>query len=667
MQGAKGNPVIKVIDLLKDMLKQLEKEAEEDEDAYEKLACWCETNDKEKTKAIADAESHIDDLTAAIEELSASSARLNAQMGHLTKEVKENQEALDEAVAMRAKELAEFNEEEKELIVNIEKLKSAITVLSKTQEGGASFVQVSQQDLFEIAQVINHDLAKYSDMFDGVLTPGQKKAVTSFVQAPASLTHAPASSSASFAQAADYAPSSAIFGILKQMKETFESNMANGQKEELQNQKGFEELKASKEAEIAAGQDLVDTKTQELAATDEKLAMSKKDMEDTKNGLSADESFLRELKLKCQAADHEYEERTTTRKSEIEAVSKALAFLTSDEARDLFAKTLSPAFVQKKENSAIHKMRRLEAAKLLSSIAHKSKNGAIMILASRVRLDAFTKVKKAIDDMIQVLLQEKQEEIKLKDFCVQGFHDNEMIVEKKKYELKDFKKEIKGLEGEISVMIKAIENLKAEVAELNRQMKAAGEDREKGNKEFQMTVADQRATVKLLNLALEALQGFYGKSALLQVAEHRAKMEFKNNAATGSVMDLIEKIIQDAKDLEAEATRAEADSQASYDDFVGETQASIDEKAKDIVNKSEEKAKAEEDKTTAEQNKENVLLELDNLSLEEMDLHKTCDFVMKNFDIRQSTRDEEIEGLKQAKAILSGAKFIQYLQSGGGY
>merc|ERR1719146_630742 len=106
VQGGKGNPVLKVIALLKDMIKQLEKEAEEDEEIYEKLACWCTTNDKEKTKAIADAEAHIDDLTTAIEELSAASARLNAQMGHLKKEVKENQEALDEAVAMRAKELA---------------------------------------------------------------------------------------------------------------------------------------------------------------------------------------------------------------------------------------------------------------------------------------------------------------------------------------------------------------------------------------------------------------------------------------------------------------------------------------------------------------------------------------------------------------------------------
>merc|ERR1719408_927124 len=59
------------------MQKQLEKEAEEDEEIYEKLACWCETNDKEKTKAIADAEARISALTTSIEELTASSARLN--------------------------------------------------------------------------------------------------------------------------------------------------------------------------------------------------------------------------------------------------------------------------------------------------------------------------------------------------------------------------------------------------------------------------------------------------------------------------------------------------------------------------------------------------------------------------------------------------------------
>merc|ERR1719482_983457 len=74
IQAAKNRPVSKVITLLKDMLKQLEKEAEEDEEVYDKLACWCETNDKEQTKSIADAEARISDLTTKIEELTASSA-----------------------------------------------------------------------------------------------------------------------------------------------------------------------------------------------------------------------------------------------------------------------------------------------------------------------------------------------------------------------------------------------------------------------------------------------------------------------------------------------------------------------------------------------------------------------------------------------------------------
>merc|ERR1712079_925410 len=92
--AAKNRPVSKVITLLKDMLKQLEKEAEEDEEIYDKLACWCETNDKEKTKAIADAEAKIEDLTTKIEHLTAMSARLNEEINNLKEEVASNQAAL---------------------------------------------------------------------------------------------------------------------------------------------------------------------------------------------------------------------------------------------------------------------------------------------------------------------------------------------------------------------------------------------------------------------------------------------------------------------------------------------------------------------------------------------------------------------------------------------
>merc|ERR1719253_1791967 len=65
----------------------------------------------------------------------------------------------------------------------------------------------------------------------------------------------------------------------------------------------------------------------------------------------------------------------------------------------------------------------------------------------------------------------------------------------------------------IEQLTKAIDTLKSEIAEMQVQLKRAGEDREKQNKEFQQTVADQRATQKLLQAALGVLQDFYGKKA----------------------------------------------------------------------------------------------------------------------------------------------------------
>merc|ERR1719248_126248 len=130
----KDRPVSKVITLLKDMVAQLEKEAEEDEDVYEAMTCWCGTNEKEKTKAIADGQAKIGSLTTTIEDLTANSARLNTEIPNLEKEISKNQDALDKATALRKKELAEFNAAEKESLQTISATKSAVIALSKHHE-----------------------------------------------------------------------------------------------------------------------------------------------------------------------------------------------------------------------------------------------------------------------------------------------------------------------------------------------------------------------------------------------------------------------------------------------------------------------------------------------------------------------------------------------------
>merc|ERR1719388_330539 len=149
------------------MISQLEKEAEEDEEVYEAMGCWCETNDKAKTKSIADAEQAISDLTAAIEELTASSARLNTEIANLEKEVAKNSQALDTATALRTKELAEFNAEEKESLQTISSLKSAVIALSKHHEAAMLQTESSEaaMDFLKVPVMLQQLVHKHSDMF----------------------------------------------------------------------------------------------------------------------------------------------------------------------------------------------------------------------------------------------------------------------------------------------------------------------------------------------------------------------------------------------------------------------------------------------------------------------------------------------------------------------
>merc|ERR1719355_393207 len=118
---------------------------------------------------------------------------------------------------------------------------------------------------------------------------------------------------------------------------------------------------------------------------------------------------------------------------------------------------------------------------------------------------------------------------------------------------------------------------------------------------------------------------------------------------------MIEGIIAEAQTLEAEAIRGEEDGQKSYEDMVKETNAAMDEATNDITNKNAAKGKAEGDKAEAEVELEATVSELETLANKNNDIHSSCDFMMKNFDIRQSRRDDEMEALHSAVGILSGA------------
>merc|ERR1719162_1938943 len=125
------------------------------------------------------------------------------------------------------------------MLQSISALKSAVVVMSK-QNAAEAMLQDSAMAV-SISALMEKELKLHRSLLGEVITPQQRRTVSNFAKAREN-----------FLQTA--APSGAIFGILKQMKETFETNLGSSQKEETTNQEAYEDLKSAKKEEISAGQ-----------------------------------------------------------------------------------------------------------------------------------------------------------------------------------------------------------------------------------------------------------------------------------------------------------------------------------------------------------------------------------------------------------------------------
>jgi len=623
----KERPIAKVVRLLNDMQKQLTKEAEEDEEAYEQMVCWCETNDKEKTKAITLAEQRITQLGSDIESYGAKAQQLTTDIEALKEQVTELDQSLDKATEVRDKELAEFNAEEKDMIQSITSLKGAVVTLSKANS------EVQTESLLQVRSLLQHHASKHRHLL------ARQGMVLSLLQQQTShKTATPASGE--------------IFGMLKAMKESFETNLAESKKEEEQSAAEYSQLKEAKTKEIAAGKSQTETKEVELADAQDKGAQAAQDLKDTKAQLAADEEFLADMRPKCAAADKEYEARVKARTAEIQAVSETIGILTSDEANDAFTKSMN--FVQRsmtKKTGA----RREQASKLLKEASKKFKSVQLLNLASSARLDAFGKVIEKMTATVDALKQEQKDEVKDRDFCVQELNANERETAKYTDQKNSLEQKIADLTAQITDLAEAIATLKQEITDTQVGMKKAGEVRKAENADFNVVVADQRATQAILKKALDRLKQTYGF-----VQEEDSQPEQKThsqNPGGGGAVAMIEEIVTDSKELEQKALGDEQASQAAYEGYIKDSNKAITAATTDIANKADAKAKADAALAEADGDRKSTVDTLLKLGEMAAEVHNQCDFLLKNFEARQAARTEEIDALNQAKQIFKEVSF----------
>merc|ERR1719163_1011966 len=218
-----ANPIRKVVTMLQAMQKKVTAEGEKEVELFEKFMCYCKNSDKALAQSIGDAEAKIPQVTADIEAGEAQVKQLKSDLKSHQTDRAAAKAAMAEATSIREKEAGAFADLKAEADANIAACTKATAAIEKGM--GGSFLQTGAAQVLRNLVMASNKMSDYD-----------REEVTSFLS-----------------NEAGYAPASGqITGILKQMTDTMNADLAEATGTENSAIKAYNELMAAKEKEVGA-------------------------------------------------------------------------------------------------------------------------------------------------------------------------------------------------------------------------------------------------------------------------------------------------------------------------------------------------------------------------------------------------------------------------------
>mmetsp|Transcript_12647 Transcript_12647/g.23252 ORF Transcript_12647/g.23252 Transcript_12647/m.23252 type:complete len:366 (-) Transcript_12647:51-1148(-) len=317
---------------------------------------------------------------------------------------------------------------------------------------------------------------------------------------------------------------------------------------------------------------------------------------------------------------------------------------------------------------------------------------------------SFEKIVKMIDDMVKLLGAEQLDDDHKKEYCEAQFDVSDDKKKGLEHSISSLETVIADLEETIATAASDIEALVAGIASLDKSVADATAQRQSEHEEFVELMASDAAAKELLDFAKNRLNKFYNPTlykapptttlsmedklyvqgggvlsaaaSFVQIAAHSvgqvapppppetmAAYAKKSSESTG-VIAMIDMLI---KDLTTEMTEAKVTEENSQKEYVQTMADSAEKRATDsktVTDKQSAKASAEADLIAAKTETEATTKELMATEKYVASLHAECDWLLKYFTVRAEARAGEIESLKKAKDVLSGADYsLVQLQS----
>jgi septal ring factor EnvC (AmiA/AmiB activator) len=447
--------------------------------------------------------------------------------------------------------------------------------------------------------------------------------------------------------------------VLKQLGDEMKKDLGDATSVEEKAISDFNALTTAKNNEVATLTSAIEDKISRIGETGLLIEDTKADAKDTADKLASDKEFLATLKADCAKKAEEWAAVSKERQAELVALSETITMLNSDDALELFKKTLPSAasFMQISYKAATAKSRALA---VLRSTRKHGFHLDLIALALHAKTSDFSKVIGMIDTMVDVLKGEQKDDDEKKEYCNTEIDATEDKIKGHEQAIRDSTAALADAKETIATVDKDIEALAAGITQLDATVAAATEQREKENAEFKDLRASNTAAKDLIMMAKKRLNKFYNpKLALLQKSDLAPAMLQKKSEESAGVLAMMDTLVAELDKETTVATADEKDAQSDYESMLAESKKNRAEDTKSLQDKTAAKA----DAIGALESQDDVLVQgqksLKGANAQLQALHGDCDWLVANFDVRATARSDEVDSLKQAKAVLSGASLVQ--------
>jgi len=456
--------------------------------------------------------------------------------------------------------------------------------------------------------------------------------------------------------------------LLEKLLRGFKDQLLVVEKEEMAAKGNFEVLKQQLTDDVAFDNKEVAQKTERKAAALELAASSKADLATTAASKAEDEKVLSETKGECAARSEEYEGNQVTRADEIHAIEAAVGILSSSSVKGN-AETYLPTFVQVHSTSLVQgnvhwsPAARRQVVEMLQARARATGSRALALVAEHASADPFAKVKKMIKDLIVKLMEQTNAEADAHAYCTTELATNKETRTNKQDEVEELSSTIEQLTAESAKLSSEIQELSDAIAEIKASQAQATKIRQEEKAENTKTIADAKEAILAVEKATQILKDFYSSAkegALLQGGQGlRAEMKQAENvpykgmqATSGGIFGMLEVVLSDFSRLEAQTSHDESAAAAAYEKFMNEADESVAVKTAEVEHKTQSRALADEKKAASTKELALTQEELDKAMDYYNKLKEQCVDTGLSYEDRKKAREEEIQSLKEALAIL---------------